>query len=79
MEISAWIISLLIVVMGVVNAAHCGQHLFWLIVWPLPVALARTAFIFVRRGFHFRNGVLVLGPEARSPGRASIDQPTRLS
>lgn len=61
MEISARIISLLIAVMGVVKAAHCGQHLFWLIVWPLPVALASTAFIFVRRGFHFQNGMLVLG------------------
>ena len=61
MEIRAWIISLLIALMGVVKAAHCGQHLFWLIVWPLPVALACTAFIFVRRGFHFQNGVLVLG------------------
>jgi hypothetical protein len=61
MEISAWIISLLIALMGVVKAAHCGQHLFWLIVWPLPAALACTAFIFGRRGFHFQNGVLVLG------------------
>jgi hypothetical protein len=61
MEISVWIISLLIAAMGVVKAAHCGQHLFWLIVWPLPVALACTAFIFVRRGIHVQNGVLVLG------------------
>jgi cytosine/uracil/thiamine/allantoin permease len=61
MEISVWIISLLISVMGVAEAAHSGQHLFWLIVWPLPVALASTAFIFIRRGFHFQNGVLVLG------------------
>ena len=61
MEISAWIISLLIAVVGVVKAVHCGQHLFWLIVWPLPLALACTVFIFVGRGFHFENGVLVLG------------------
>jgi cytosine/uracil/thiamine/allantoin permease len=73
MEISVWIISLLISVMGVAKAAHSGQHLFWLIVWPLPVALACTAFIFVRRGFHFQNGVLVLGH--KHDGRAPHHRP----
>jgi cytosine/uracil/thiamine/allantoin permease len=81
MEISVWIISLLISVMGVAKAAHSGQHLFWLIVWPLPVALACTAFIFVRRGFHFQNGVLVLGhkhdgkaPHHRPNLRGGVDR-----
>jgi cytosine/uracil/thiamine/allantoin permease len=73
MEICVWIISLLISVMGVAKAAHSGQHLFWLIVWPLPVALACTAFIFVRRGFHFQNGVLVLGH--KHDGRAPHHRP----
>jgi cytosine/uracil/thiamine/allantoin permease len=73
MEISVWIISLLISVMGVAKAAHSGQHLFWLIVWPLPVALACTAFIFLRRGFHFQNGVLVLGH--KHDGRAPHHRP----
>ena len=76
MEISVWIISLFISVMGVVKAAHCGQHLFWLIVWPLPVALACTAFIFLRGGFHFQNGVLVLGH--KRDGRASHHRPNIL-
>ena len=61
MEISAWIISFLITLLGVLKAGCGGHHLFWLVVWPLPVAVVCTVFIFVRRGFHFENGVLVLG------------------
>ena len=73
MEISVWIISLLISVMGVVKAAHCGQHLFWLIVWPLPVALACTAFIFLRGDFIFRMECWSWAISVMA-GRLTIDQ-----
>ncbi|MBV9874215.1 MAG: hypothetical protein JO025_05765 [Verrucomicrobia bacterium] len=47
--------------LGVLVAALSKQPLFWLIVWPWPVVLVCTIVIFVRQGFHFENGVLVLG------------------
>jgi hypothetical protein len=40
---------------------YSEQPLFWLAVWPAPVALACTIFIFFRQGFHFQNGMLILG------------------
>jgi hypothetical protein len=60
-EASIWIASYLLAILGLVKAAYSQQPLLWLAVWPAPVVLAATIFIFVRQGFHFRNGVLVLG------------------
>jgi hypothetical protein len=60
-EASIWIASYLLVILGVVKAAYSEQPLLWLAVWPVPIALASTIFIFFRQGFHFQNGVLVLG------------------
>ena len=60
-EATIWIASFLLAILGLVKAAYCEQPLLWLAVWPAPVALGATIFIFVRQGFHFQNGVLVLG------------------
>jgi hypothetical protein len=60
-EASIWIASYVLAVLGLVNAAYSEQPLLWLAVWPAPIVLASTIFIFLRQGFHFRNGVLVLG------------------
>ena len=56
-----WMVSGLVAILGLVKAAHSEQPLLWLAAWPIPVTLACTIFIFVREGFHFRNGVLVFG------------------
>jgi hypothetical protein len=61
LESIIWTISCLIVILGLFKAAHSEQPLLWLAAWPIPVTLACTIFIFVREGFHFRNGVLVFG------------------
>jgi hypothetical protein len=61
LESCAWIFGCLVAFLGVLAAAHSNKPLFWLMVWPVPVAFACTVFIFVRQGFHFQNGVLVLG------------------
>jgi hypothetical protein len=60
-EASIWIASYLLVILGLVRAIYSEQPLLWLVVWPAPVALASTIFIFFRQGFHFQNGVLILG------------------
>jgi hypothetical protein len=60
-EAFIWIAGYLLAILGLLKAASSEQPLFWLAVWPAPVALASTIFIFFRQGFHFRNGVLVLG------------------
>jgi hypothetical protein len=60
-EACIWIAGCLLAILGVVKAAFSAQPLFWLAVWPAPVALVSTIFIFLRQGFHFQNGVLVLG------------------
>src|SRR5260221_11797776 len=60
-EASIWMASYLREILGVVKVACTEQPLLWLPVWPAPVALASTIFIFFRQGFHFQNGVLVLG------------------
>jgi uncharacterized membrane protein len=54
-------VSGLVAILGLVKAAHSEQPLFWLAVWPAPVTLAYIVFIFFREGFHFEDGVLVLG------------------
>ena len=56
-----WMVSGLVAILGLVKAAHSEQPLLWLAVWPAPVTLASTIFIFFRQGFHFQDGVLVLG------------------
>jgi hypothetical protein len=56
-----WIAGYLLAVLGLVKAAYSEQPLLWLAVWPAPVALASTIFVFLRQGFHFQDGVLVLG------------------
>jgi hypothetical protein len=60
-EVCIWIASYLLAILGLVKAAYSEQPLFWLAVWPAPVALACTIFIFFRQGFHFQNGMLILG------------------
>ena len=60
-EACIWIASYLLAILGLVKAAYSEQPLFWLAVWPAPVAVASTIFILFRHGFHFQNGVLVLG------------------
>ena len=60
-ECVIWIVSGVIAVLRLVKAGCAGRHLFWLMVWPVPVTIACTILIFVRRGFHFEDGLLVLG------------------
>jgi hypothetical protein len=67
-EYLVWTLSCFIAVLGLVKAGCSEHHLFWLIVWPVPVTIACTIFIFVRQGFHFKDGVLVLG--RRKPSAA---------
>jgi hypothetical protein len=60
-EARIWIASYLLAILGLIKAAYSEQPLFWLAVWPAPAALACTIFIFLRQGFHFQNGLLILG------------------
>jgi hypothetical protein len=61
METGIWIVSYVLAVLGLVNAAYSEQPLLWLAIWPAPIVLASTILIFFRQGFHFRDGLLVLG------------------
>lgn len=61
LETGIWIASYVLAVLGLVNAAYSEQPVLWLAIWPAPIVLASTIFIFFRQGFHFRNGLLVLG------------------
>jgi hypothetical protein len=56
-----WIVSYVLALIGLVNAAYSEEPLVWLAIWPAPIVLVSTIFIFFRQGFHFRNGLLVLG------------------
>lgn len=56
-----WVSSCLVALLGVLTAAYSEEPLLWLLVWPVPVAIACAIFNFTRQGFHFRNGLLVLG------------------
>jgi hypothetical protein len=67
-ETSVWIVSYLFAVLGLVRAAYSENPLLWLAVWPAPVALVSTIFIFFRQGFHYRDGLFVLGREQLSTG-----------
>ena len=60
-QASIWIASYLLAILGLIKAAYSEQPLFWLAVWTAPVALACMIFIFLRPGFHFQNGVMILG------------------
>jgi hypothetical protein len=60
-EAGIWIASYLLAILGLIKAAYSEQPLLWLAVWPAPIVLVSTIFIFFREGFHFRNGVLFLG------------------
>ena len=48
LESIVWIVSCLLVILGAIKAGQSEQPLFWLAVWPFPVAFACTIFIFVR-------------------------------
>jgi hypothetical protein len=61
LESVVWVVSCLAVISGLIKAGQSEQPLFWLAIWPFPLALACTIFIFVRQGFHFEEGALVLG------------------
>jgi hypothetical protein len=60
-ETSIWFVSYLLAILGLIKAAYSEQPLLWLAVWPAPIVLVCTVFVFFREGFHFRNGVLFLG------------------
>ena len=75
-EYVVWTLSCFIAVLGLVKAACGDHHLFWLLVWPVPVTIACTIFIFVRQGFHFKDGVLVLGRRDQS---AAVEKRLRSS
>lgn len=60
-ETSIWFASYLLAILGLIKAAYSEQPLLWLAVWPAPIVLVCTVFVFFREGFHFRNGVLFLG------------------
>ena len=56
-----WIASSLLTVLGLAKAAASEQPVLWVVLWPAPVVLASTVFTFLRQGFHFQDGLLVLG------------------
>jgi hypothetical protein len=56
-----WTASCLLTILGLAKAATSGQPVLWVALWPAPVVLASTVFTFLRQGFHFQDGVLVLG------------------
>jgi len=77
-EVGIWLGCGLLAILGLVRAVHSTQPFLWLAVWPAPVTIVSTIFIFLDQGFHFRNGVLVLG--RRTPKRhaaAHARQPNR--
>jgi hypothetical protein len=67
LESIVWIVSFVLMILGLLHAAQTEQPLLWIAVWPAPVALACTILMFVRKGFHFEDGVLVLGQTGSSP------------
>ena len=60
-ETLARIVGCPLAILGLIHAAGSEQPLLWLAVWPAPVAIACAIFTFFRQGFHFEDGVLVLG------------------
>jgi hypothetical protein len=61
LESIVWVVSCLLIVLGSIQAGESEHPLFGLAIWPFPVALACTIFIFIRQGVHFESGLLVLG------------------
>jgi succinate dehydrogenase hydrophobic anchor subunit len=61
LEAGIWIVTYVLALVGLVNAAYSEEPVVWLAIWPAPIVLVSTIFIFFRQGFHFRNGLLVLG------------------
>jgi len=61
LEAGIWIAGCVLAILGLVNAAFSEEPLLWLAVWPAPIVIASTSFIFFSQGFHFRDGVLILG------------------
>jgi hypothetical protein len=66
-----WVISGLAIILGLLHAAQSDQPLLWIAVWPAPVAVACTILTFLRQGFHFEDGILVLGQAGSSPRLAN--------
>lgn len=64
-EASVWLVSYMLAILGLVKAAYSEQPLLWLAVWPAPIVLVSTIFIFSRQGFHCRDGLFVLGRRER--------------
>jgi hypothetical protein len=60
-DASTWIVSCVLAIVGLIKAVCSEEPLLWIAIWPAPVVLASTIFIFLRQGFHFRKGMLVLG------------------
>jgi hypothetical protein len=60
-EACVWIVSSVLVALGVVKAAYSAEPLLWLTIWPAPIVFTSTVIIFLRQGFHYRDGVFVLG------------------
>jgi hypothetical protein len=60
-EAVIWVAGCVLAILGLVNAAYSEQPLLWLAIWPAPIVLVSTIFIFFSQGFHFRDGVLILG------------------
>ena len=56
-----WIAGCLLTILGLAKAATSEQPILWVALWPAPVVLASTVFTFLRQGFHFQDGLLVLG------------------
>jgi hypothetical protein len=61
LDVVVWIASCLLTVLGLAKAAASEQPVLWVALWPAPVVLASTVFTFLRQGFHFQDGMLVLG------------------
>src|SRR5690349_1904290 len=68
-ELGIWFGSGVLAIFGLVQAVHSAEPFLWLAVWPAPITLLSTIFIFLSQGFHFHNGVLVLG--RRTPNKKS--------
>ena len=64
-ETSVWITSFLFAVLGLMRAAYSETPSVWLAVWPAPIALFSTIFVFLRQGFHYRDGLFVLGRRSK--------------
>ena len=64
-EATIWIASYVLAILGLIKAAYSTDPLLWLAIWPAPIVLACTVFIFFRRGASYRNGLLVLGRRSR--------------